>query len=304
MFKVGPVPDGEGGVEFRAASGRTADFATIGQRLNDFGLRINQSALNDLNRIRNDVEHYYTDRPHEAVRVAIAKAFTVATDLFRLAGVEPHEVLGEAWEIMLEVRAVSPVHYHRCISCGFIFTPHCDNFSTADFAREIYNDDYVKVDPDYLKIRPKALAEICLKQFGNVRDQINILDYGSGSGLMADLLNAQGFNVRNYDPFSTANNKRPDGKFDVITCFEVLEHTADPLLTCDLMQKSVKSNGIILFSTLVQPQTIETLKLSWWYIAPRNGHISIYTKRSLELVWAELGYKFVSLNDDLHVAYR
>lgn len=197
-----------------------------------------------------------------------------------------------------------PVHYHRCTSCGFIFTPHCDNFSAADFTREIYNDDYVKVDPDYLKIRPKASAEICLKLFGHARDKTEVLDYGSGSGLMADLLNAQGFNVRNYDPFATANNKRPNGKFDVITSFEVLEHTADPLLTCDLMQKSAKSNGIILFSTLVQPPTIETLKLSWWYIAPRNGHISIYTKRSLELVWAELGYKFVSLNDNLHVAYR
>ena len=59
-----------------------------------------------MNRIRTDIEHYFTDESRETVREAIAKAFPVVVDLFRLAEEIPHEVLGEAWQTMLEVRAV------------------------------------------------------------------------------------------------------------------------------------------------------------------------------------------------------
>lgn len=109
-----PVPDGSGGVKLVPASERTIDFTTIGQRFKDFGLRIDQSALNELNRIRSNVEHYFTDEPHDAVRETIAKAFPVAVDLFRQAGDQPHEVLGEAWEVMLEVRSVYERELEEC----------------------------------------------------------------------------------------------------------------------------------------------------------------------------------------------
>src|SRR5947209_6514996 len=62
-----PVPDGEGGVRFKSASQQTIDFATLGERFKDFGLKIDQAALNDLNRIRNDIEHYCTDESRETV---------------------------------------------------------------------------------------------------------------------------------------------------------------------------------------------------------------------------------------------
>ncbi len=109
-----PVPDGRGGVNFVPISQRTVDLASIAERFNDFGLRINKSVLNDLNRIRNDIEHYYTDKPREAVREVIAKAFPVAAELFRLAGEAPHELLGGAWEVMLEVRAVYEQELDAC----------------------------------------------------------------------------------------------------------------------------------------------------------------------------------------------
>ena len=109
-----PVPDGAGGVDHVPASARTIDFWTIGERFKDFGLRIDQSALKDLNRIRTNVEHYFTNEPREAVREAIAKAFPVAADLFRLAGEAPHEALGETWEAMLEVRSVYERELEEC----------------------------------------------------------------------------------------------------------------------------------------------------------------------------------------------
>lgn len=109
-----PVPDGSGGVTFTPASHQTIDFTTIGQRFKDFGLPINQTALDDLNRVRNEVEHHYTQKPHVAVREAIAKAMPVVADLFRLIKEAPNEVLSDAWQVMLDVRGVYEAELAAC----------------------------------------------------------------------------------------------------------------------------------------------------------------------------------------------
>ena len=109
-----PVLAGAGGVQLTPASRRTVDFETIAKRFADFGIPLNKSALDDLNRIRTDIEHYYTDKPHEAVREAIAKAFPMVADLFRLAKEVPSEVLGDAWRIMLDVRTVYERELSAC----------------------------------------------------------------------------------------------------------------------------------------------------------------------------------------------
>ncbi len=111
-----PVPDGDGGVDFVPQGQRTVDFTTIGERFKDFGLDIDQGALVDLNRIRKNVEHLYTNEPESVIREAIARAFPVAAVLFRLAGEEPATVLGETWQTMLEVKETYDRELAECRS--------------------------------------------------------------------------------------------------------------------------------------------------------------------------------------------
>jgi len=89
------VPDGKGGVRF-LASAKTIDFNEIAGRFSAFGLKIDRSSLAELNRVRNDVEHLYTQVSHDKAREAIAKAFPVVIDLFRQIGEEPHDHLGQS----------------------------------------------------------------------------------------------------------------------------------------------------------------------------------------------------------------
>ncbi len=109
-----PVPDKTGGVKYIPKSRRTIDLNTIGQRFKDFGISIDQKALKELSEIRNDIEHLYSQEPDDAVRQALAKAFPVAVELFRLAREEPRKVIREAWDIMLEVRAVYEQELQAC----------------------------------------------------------------------------------------------------------------------------------------------------------------------------------------------
>lgn len=101
-----PVPDGTGGIDFATASNKTIDFEEIGARFKDFGLSIDQSALRDLNRIRTDIEHLFTDASRDSVLEAMGRAFPVVVQLFRLAGEDPRSILGPSWQTMLDVRAV------------------------------------------------------------------------------------------------------------------------------------------------------------------------------------------------------
>jgi hypothetical protein len=111
--KYKPVPDGSGGIKL-VPSDRTIDFNEIGERFAAFDLKIDNGALRDLTRIRNQIEHHCTDATHDRVREAIAKAFPVVADLFRLANEDPLSALGDCWPTMLLVKEMYDRELAEC----------------------------------------------------------------------------------------------------------------------------------------------------------------------------------------------
>jgi hypothetical protein len=180
-----------------------------------------------------------------------------------------------------------PVPYHCCDLCEHVFTVFFDDWSTQEFARFIYNADYIKVDGDYLAERPNRQAAELDVRLADAK-QARILDYGSGTGLLAQLLRARGFTrVESYDPFS--NPERPAGRFDIVTCYEVLEHATSPREILADIASLTDPAGCVLFTTGIQPPDIRSLRANWWYVAPRNGHASIYSRKSLALAGQSAG---------------
>jgi 2-polyprenyl-6-hydroxyphenyl methylase/3-demethylubiquinone-9 3-methyltransferase len=180
------------------------------------------------------------------------------------------------------------VPYHRCPSCGFLFTAFFDDWSVAEFAAHVYNDDYIKVDPEYRETRPLRTAEQMVRLLDGCREA-RILDYGSGTGAFAAAMRAGGFaRIEAYDPFS--NPVRPEGRFDLITCFEVIEHTPSPVAALAEMASLLDAGGAILFSQSLQPADIGRVRGGWWYVAPRNGHVSTFTPSALAVLAARSGF--------------
>lgn len=197
------------------------------------------------------------------------------------------------------------VTYHRCFQCGLIFTEAFDDWSQDDFEAHIYNDDYIRVDPDYLEVRPVSSALHVDKLFGRLRSDLKVLDYGGGNGRLAETLRAQQWkHTATFDPFSDAHRERPAGRFDLITCFETLEHLPDPTATLADIVSFLADDGIVIFSTLLVPANIAAVGVGWWYIAPRNGHITFYTDRALGRAWGAQQLKCYSMSDNLHAAVR
>jgi 2-polyprenyl-6-hydroxyphenyl methylase/3-demethylubiquinone-9 3-methyltransferase len=198
-----------------------------------------------------------------------------------------------------------PVYYRRCIACGFLFSDTFDDWTEADFQRHIYNDDYITVDPDYAETRPSATAALVTQLFGANKTSLRVLDYGGGNGKLGELLRADGFSVvETYDPFTPEHAQLPETVFDLVTSFETFEHLPDPNSGIADIVERLANPGLVLFTTLVQPEDFDRLRMAWWYIAPRNGHISIFTRRALALAWQRHGFSFGSIDDNRHVAFR
>ena len=195
-----------------------------------------------------------------------------------------------------------PVTYWRCSDCGLVFTPDFDAWSATDFASRIYNDDYVRADPDVTGRRPSSQAQLVRRYFGPVADRVRLLDYGGGSGLLARDLRQRGFaDAETYDPFVAEHSRRPERRFNVITCFETLEHVPEPRATARDMAELLDDPGLVFFSTLLQPPGAT---MEWWYVAPRNGHITLFSLDALKRLWADVGLRCVSFDQNYHAAFR
>lgn len=196
------------------------------------------------------------------------------------------------------------VNYHLCQNCGFLFTSAFDEFKGEDWAKYIYNDDYVKVDPDYTGARSVYFSGLLKQMF--TEEKPEILDFGGGKGMLAEILNKEGFNIETYDPFSDVNNIKPNKKYKMIFSFEVVEHSPTPIETFKEMTDLLDDNGIIVFSTLLCPDyKNEKSLLDWWYLAPRNGHISLHTGKSLaNAISYKNDYVIAPFGQGLHIAFN
>jgi SAM-dependent methyltransferase len=218
--------------------------------------------------------------------------------------VDFHKSCEEARGFRLPLSGV-PIYYRRCTGCGFLFTDAFDGWTNEDFKAHIYNSDYLTVDPDYKETRPRAKAELVAGLWAEHRAQTRVLDFGGGNDLLWSVLRARGFPVaETYDPMVPDHAQRPQGKFDLVTCFETFEHMPDPNAGISQILECVAETGLVLYSTLVPPADFGRYGLGWWYVGPRNGHVSIFTRQALSIAWGRHGYKHVSFNDDLHLAFR
>lgn len=196
----------------------------------------------------------------------------------------------------------SPIYYALCEQCGFCFSPEISSWTPADFEARIYNAGYLAVDPDYAEARPRSNANALLSLFGTIPESIRHLDFGGGCGMLRDILLNSGWNSASYDPFVDRTcDPGSIGRFDLITAFEVFEHVPDVPKLMSTLRLLLAPGGMILLSTLLSDGHIQPgNRLTWWYASPRNGHISLFSRKSLARLAADHGFHVGSFSDGFH----
>lgn len=192
-----------------------------------------------------------------------------------------------------------PVAYFLCRDCGFCHAPEMCNKPPEWFAEHIYNAEYVQFDPEYTGERAARQARNVIYSYSWAKKQIRHLDFGSGDGQLTERLIKAGFDSTAYDPF--VHLEAPAGRFNLITSFEVFEHVPDPQRLMRHLVSYLAPEGLILASTCLSDGHDIA---DWWYASPRNGHISLYSRKSLEELAEQVGLKHMITNEGTHYFYR
>ena len=142
------------------------------------------------------------------------------------------------------------------------------------------------------------------------------LDVGCGAGLLAEPLARLGAKVTGIDAspeviavardhaaamgleidYRVGDVQELDGRFDLITCMEVIEHVADPSVFLKALAKRLAAGGLLILST---PNATGWSKLMMIVIGEGVGHIpkgthdfdKFITPERLKLLLADAGLK-------------
>ena len=197
-----------------------------------------------------------------------------------------------------------PVYYYKCEHCGFIFTDFTDNYNDNDFTDKIYNEDYSLVDPEYKNTRPTEDAKQLNEYLLADKNTIVAFDFGGGAGVLASEMESYGYLYHTYDPFGkTSLDKTLIGRYNFCSAFEVFEHLPNPNESLhNIKNMMVRDGPRILIGTQLSDNNVNDHdRLSWWYAAPRNGHISLFSRTALSILATNSGFRLAESSGHLHL---
>lgn len=115
--KILPVKGSDGTVQFVGKGRKTVDRVQIRERFECLGLSLDWERLDRISEIRNEIEHFYSEKPEPLLREALSGAFILVRHLVVDHLDElPLALLGQkTWQILLEANEVFEEERARCI---------------------------------------------------------------------------------------------------------------------------------------------------------------------------------------------
>ncbi len=170
--------------------------------------------------------------------------------------------------------------YYQCSSCQSVFVP--DGINQADM---VGGEHEVGRNENENATRIERIKELVGK-YGRV------LDFGCGHGLLIKDLKDAEMDAEGYDKFNPEFEKMPDGKFNIVTIIECIEHMFKPFQELDIIYDKLLSNGAIMIeSSFTDVAVQESIPLSeFYYLSPQHGHCTIFSHYGLDVLMQRKGF--------------
>jgi SAM-dependent methyltransferase len=186
---------------------------------------------------------------------------------------------------------VLDVTYDVCNSCGFIYKQPLYHLSKEDEKKRYlkhHNDD----DNIGYKTYLKSFMKESILTMENVQ---TILDFGSGPNpILKKLLQNEGYEVDDYDPFFNDDQQYKDKKYDLIVLTEVLEHVFSPIQVLEELKNCLNVGGRLLIMTQFRNMSEQDF-LNWWYHRDTT-HVGFYNYKTFQAIAKMLDLKIISTN--------
>ncbi len=163
------------------------------------------------------------------------------------------------WEIVEEVPPISVV---RC-ACGLVFiTPQPPRYQLE----QAYEHEYYRPWEAQAALRSRIWQRRLIRAENFVQAPGRLLDVGCGTGVFLDLAQERGWDVAGTEFSAYAvkaaearrlkvfkgevwEAKFPAEAFDVITCWHVIEHVADPTRVTEEISRIMRPGGWLFLAT-------------------------------------------------------
>lgn len=177
------------------------------------------------------------------------------------------------------------VKYYQCGNCKTLFCGELDNSNKVGGGFEVERNATQNIQ------RIRRIDEMF---FGFNKNTVNVLDFGCGNGYLIEDINKAGYNAFGYDMYNEKYAAIPEkNKFHLITCIECVEHLSQPYFEIDVMYRSLRQKGIVMFETsFVDVANEEGIPLEEYdYIEPIVGHSTLFSHHGLDLLMALKGFE-------------
>jgi len=201
------------------------------------------------------------------------------------------------------------VNVLECPVCGLAYKEY---FPAAELLAEIYGTGYVhhKIE-DHSKDKQSVLR---LNRMGKVSG-LKLLDYGCGSGQLVMRALACGSDSYGADPFlpdglldakyngrflkysALSGDILPNGPFDIISMWAVLEHLEHPRHILEGLLANLAHGGKLIFNVPNAHSMIARKKGANWQIALLIEHLVFFTKKTIHYIAKKYKLKVVTLKN-------
>ncbi len=210
------------------------------------------------------------------------------------------------------------ISLYRCNACGFVYaSPQL----TDEGLEAIYQDTYWQSDrakdygyTDYLRDRAlyRRTFEKRIKVLTAHRSSGRLLDVGCAAGFFLDVARDVGFETHGIDvavpmlahardTLGLENIREgtlesagyPDGAFDVVTMWDVIEHLRDPLTVLREVRRVLADDGLFVLETQNVKSLFARMTGRRWHHYKMLEHLYHFDPRTLTTLLDRAGFEVV-----------
>jgi SAM-dependent methyltransferase len=203
--------------------------------------------------------------------------------------------------------ASSDVFYERivrCRRCGLMYvSPRPKQELITEGYSQAEDKNYVSQE----KGRQRTF-EKCLRTIRTMRSTGKLLDVGAASGIFVKIAADAGYEAYGIEPSQwmcavakreygvkvlpgmIEDAKLEDGSFDIVTMWDVLEHTFDPMRTLTSIRRILKPGGFLFINyPRIDDPLARLAGRRWWFLL--SIHLFYFTPRTLSAFLERAGFK-------------